>query len=317
MTADTTAPFDLSDADAPDLYALLQVARTATGDELRKAYRKLALLTHPDKHAHLPPSEAQKATARFQQIGFAYTLLSDARRRKIYDQTGSIKDISDIIEDGQSWDAYFRELWTGIVDASTIEQFAKVYKGSEEEQADILAAYTTHAGDLDLIFTEVLLAEVDDEPRFVEIIEKAIDDKKIKRTKAYKKSKKLSSERRAKANDEAEEAEALRKELGLDEKLRKIKKDSKKSGKRKRSEASDDDENSDDGAFKALIRQRETSRMSSIIASIEEKYVKNQPKKAKTKSKGKKKGKGDEPTTFEEPTEEEFQALQAKLFAKK
>ncbi|KAJ2269903.1 hypothetical protein J3F81_004119, partial [Coemansia sp. RSA 371] len=49
-------PFDSDDGDeVPDLYELLEVARDATDDDLRKAYRKRALRTHPDKWAHLDP----------------------------------------------------------------------------------------------------------------------------------------------------------------------------------------------------------------------------------------------------------------------
>ncbi|KAJ1798696.1 hypothetical protein LPJ75_006801, partial [Coemansia sp. RSA 2598] len=238
-------PFDLTDSDeVPDLYDLLKVPRDATDEQLRKAYRKAALLTHPDKWAHLDPAspEAKSKTSQFQQLGFAYTVLKDPKRRKVYDQTGSIAEIPDIIEEGKDWDAYFRELWSGVVDADTIEKFSKSYKGSDEEQRDIVAAYNMHKGDVDLILAEVLLAEIEDEPRIVGIIDECIEKSLIKRTRLYAKSKKASDRRKADAQREAEEAEALRKELGLDEKLRKVKKNM--SGKRKRGKAdggSDDD----------------------------------------------------------------------------
>ncbi|KAJ1941574.1 hypothetical protein GGF37_003491 [Kickxella alabastrina] len=310
MSNDT--PFDPNSEDMPDLYTVLQVTRTATDAELRTAYRKLALLTHPDKHSHLDASsgEAKAKTKQFQQIGFAYSVLKDMQRRKIYDQTGSLA--VPILEEGKDWDAYFRQLWAGVVDAQTIAQFAKVYKGSEEERGDLLAAYRLHEGDIGLILTEVMLAEVEDEPRFVDIIEAAIGAKEVKRTRAYTKSKKLATKRKADAEDEAVEAEALRKELGLDDQLRKAKANSKaKAGsKRNRGGASDDDEG-DEGAIKALIRQRTNSRMSSVIASIEEKYAK---KPASKKGKG---GSKKQAPKFLEPSEEEFQALQAKILAKK
>ncbi|KAJ2857809.1 hypothetical protein J3B02_000748 [Coemansia erecta] len=340
-------PFDLTESsEVPDLYTLLRVSRSATPDELRKAYRKTALLTHPDKWAHLDPTstEAKTKTAEFQQIGFAYSVLKDPKRRKIYDQTGSFAEIPDVIEEGKDWDAYFRELWSGVVDADTIEQFSRSYKGSDEERRDIVAAYNTHDGDLDLIFTEVMLAEVSDEPRFVEIIEECIRQKMIKRTKTYTRSKKSAGRRREDAEKEAEEAEALRKELGLDDKLRKALKDKKKknnnndnnNGKRKRGQSdsgceSDDDDEDEQSALGALIRQREGNRMNAIIANIEAKYASENSKKAKkskTNANAKSKGKGrgnkakkqknlGADDAFVEPSEEEFQALQAKLFGKK
>ncbi|KAJ1937364.1 hypothetical protein FBU59_004771 [Linderina macrospora] len=314
MTGTSSLPFDLPEGDPiPDLYEILHTHREATADDLRRAYRKCALQTHPDKWSHLDPNsaEAQAKTSEFQKIGFAYTILKDTKRRQIYDRTGSIDDLDDTLEAGKDWDAYFRELWSGVVDASTIEQFAKTYKGSDEEHRDIIAAYSLHGGDLDLIFTEVMLAEIEDEQRFIEVIEKAIKDKKIKRTKNFTKSKKGSKERKKKAEKEAEEADALRKELGLDDQLRKVK---DRKSKRKRG-GEDDDGDDDDAAFKALIRQRSTSRMGSIIASIEEKYVQQEAKKGKKSKKGAKKQKTK--PAFSEPSEEEFMALQAKLFGKK
>ncbi|KAJ1664972.1 hypothetical protein IW140_002771 [Coemansia sp. RSA 1813] len=316
------APFDLTeDEQVPDLYAVLEVQKTADDDELRKAYRRRALRTHPDKWAHLDPSspEAQAKTQEFQQVGFAYTILKDPKRRKMYDTTGSINDL--VVEEGKDWDAYFRELWSGVVDATTIEQFALKYKRSDEEKADLLAAYTRHDGDLDLIFADVMLADVElDEERFVGILEDAIKAKTIKRTKIFTKSKKLSKKRAAQARGEAAEADALREELGLDDKLRKAKNAERK---RKRKRGGDDDDDSDAEGIKALIRQNTNNRMSAIIANIEEKYVSQQNSKKKKKSdpKSKESGKSNKKKNaadaFDEPSEEEFLALQAKLFGKK
>ncbi|KAJ2155961.1 hypothetical protein GGF46_005498 [Coemansia sp. RSA 552] len=292
-------PFDAED-EVPDLYELLGVQRTAGDEELRKAYRKQALRTHPDKWAHLDSgsAEAQAKTLAFQQLGFAYAVLKDTKRRARYDKTGSVDE--SVVEDGKDWDAYFRELWSGVVDASTIAEFSKTYKGSAEEHADILAAYTQHKGDLDLVFTEVMLAEVDDEPRFVELIEAAIKEKSLKRTKAFTRSKKDAKRRRRRAQEEAAEADALRQELGLDDQLRKLKK------KRKHTDDNDDDED----AIGALVRQRSSARMDAIISNIEDKYA-----AAPRRKKGARSSKKARPEPAE-PSEEEFQALQAKLFGK-
>jgi molecular chaperone DnaJ len=63
-----------------DLYATLGVSRTASDDEIRKAYRKLARRHHPDANPDDP-----KAEERFKEIGHAYDVLSDAEKRRDYD----------------------------------------------------------------------------------------------------------------------------------------------------------------------------------------------------------------------------------------
>jgi len=67
-----------------DFYAILGVARNATPEELKKAYKKLAIKYHPDRN----PNNVEEATAKFKEINEAYDVLSDARKREIYDQLG-------------------------------------------------------------------------------------------------------------------------------------------------------------------------------------------------------------------------------------
>jgi len=66
-----------------DLYGLLGVARSATADELKAAYRKLARKHHPDVN---PGNE--QAEDRFKEISFAYDVLSDPEKRARYDEFG-------------------------------------------------------------------------------------------------------------------------------------------------------------------------------------------------------------------------------------
>ncbi|KAG2259383.1 hypothetical protein Bca52824_078677 [Brassica carinata] len=67
-----------------DYYNVLQVDRNASEDDLKKAYRKLAMKWHPDKN----PNNKKDAEAKFKQISEAYEVLSDPQKKAVYDQYG-------------------------------------------------------------------------------------------------------------------------------------------------------------------------------------------------------------------------------------
>lgn len=65
-------------------YDILELPKNSSDADIKKAYRKLAMKWHPDKN----PNNVEEAAKKFQEIGEAYDVLSDAEKRAIYDQYG-------------------------------------------------------------------------------------------------------------------------------------------------------------------------------------------------------------------------------------
>lgn len=84
-----------------NLYNILGVSPTASSDDIKKAYRSLAMRHHPDRNAH------SSAEARFNAIKTAYEILSDPQKRTEYNQSINSKIIIDAEDEARS-------LWTSL-----------------------------------------------------------------------------------------------------------------------------------------------------------------------------------------------------------
>ncbi len=71
-----------------DYYDLLGVEKTASENDIKKAYRKLAMKYHPDKFSNASEKEKKEAEEKFKEVNEAYQVLSDADKRAKYDRFG-------------------------------------------------------------------------------------------------------------------------------------------------------------------------------------------------------------------------------------
>ncbi|GHU46971.1 hypothetical protein FACS1894218_0420 [Bacilli bacterium] len=65
-----------------DYYEILGIPKSATPDEIKRAFRRLAMQYHPDRN------KASDAEAKFKEVNEAYEVLSDTSKRSTYDQFG-------------------------------------------------------------------------------------------------------------------------------------------------------------------------------------------------------------------------------------
>lgn len=108
-----------------DYYKILGVARTATQDEVKRAYRKLARKYHPDV------SKEADAEAKFKEVGEAYEVLKDPEKRAAYDQLGANWKAGQEFRPPPDWDAGFEFSGGGFTggDASSFSDFFETLFG--------------------------------------------------------------------------------------------------------------------------------------------------------------------------------------------
>merc|ERR1739845_324502 len=86
------AKLELKKSKRKDYYKILGVAKDANDDEI-KAYRKRALIHHPDRHSSASEDERKEHEKKFKEVGEAYGVLSDTKKRARYDQGHDIDDL--------------------------------------------------------------------------------------------------------------------------------------------------------------------------------------------------------------------------------
>jgi len=243
-----------------DLYEVLGVEKTANESQVRKGYHKKSLAYHPDRVQD--ENKRSQATQKFQALGAVYSIISDEKKRKLYDETGIVDEADRCIDKNRDWDEYWRLLFKKIT-INDIKNFEKEYQGSEEELKDLETAYCDGEGSMQYILDNVLCCNQEkDEERFSEILKVWIKQGRVPEFKAFtKESKKSKKQRKKGAESEAAEAKEHARELGLN--------------------------GSDEDSLSKMIMQRQANRAAeadSFFDHLAQKYGgSSKPKKSKKK----------------------------------
>ncbi|KAJ7155980.1 hypothetical protein C8R43DRAFT_1087356 [Mycena crocata] len=304
-----------------DLYSVLSLTSETKFDDIKKAYRRLALMFHPDKQTTATELRKAEAATKFQQVGFAYAVLSDEKRRQRYDKTGKTDEGFDLGAGEDGWDAYFEELFDRVT-RGKLDEMKKDYQGSAEEVEDLKSAYTETQGSIGDILTFIPHSTYDDEARFIVIISELIAKGDLPVLSVWEgsiKDEKSKLVRRKQGEKEAEEAEQMAKELGVWEEFYGSGKPSERKNRGK-GKGKQDEEEEDHSALQALILKKQ-KKNDSFFDSLAAKYAEQEPKSQKGKKRGnpesadespKKKQRGVPPPP--DIDDAEFEKLQEKLF---
>merc|ERR1712098_276337 len=86
------AKLELRKSKRKDYYKILGVDKNANEEEVKKAYRKRAMVHHPDRHSGATEEEKQAHEHKCKEVGEAYAILSDEKKRRMYDSGQDLED---------------------------------------------------------------------------------------------------------------------------------------------------------------------------------------------------------------------------------
>ena len=306
------------------LYAVLGVDASANIDAIKRGYRRAALKYHPD-HNH-----SSDANDEFGYLAHAHEVLSDPATRTLYDETGahdsssSASAPSDSVSSADYWRSVFPQ-----VSADEIEAFREKYVGSDEELDDIKAAYHRHEGNIQHVLDSIPFAEADSVPRLCQLLNEnckaritAAQQKKLqKKAEAWQRQEQAEFEQLSLTGsaDEKQAAQSAGDMTQLVAMLTRRKEEAKEKqdqwlgymtdkygGADKQAKRLTKGKGKDSGASKAQSKRKSGRGGKGTAADEEEEGAQQEEEKEKGEAKG-----------YDEPSEEEFQRIQAELMKRR
>ncbi|HOM93135.1 MAG TPA: DnaJ domain-containing protein, partial [Rectinema sp.] len=135
-----------------DYYEVLGVPKTATKDEIKKAYRKLAIQFHPDKN---PGNKT--AEEKFKEATEAYEVLGDDQKRQAYDQFGfaGVEGMAGAQQDYSSVFRDFEDIFSGFGDFSSF--FGSIFGEGAQRRGETRANHGANLRyDIELPFEKAI-----------------------------------------------------------------------------------------------------------------------------------------------------------------
>lgn len=133
---------------------------------VKKSYYKLARLYHPDR---VSSNEKDIAKEKFNIIHTAYAILSDATKKKMYDEGSQVMFTKATM--AAQWENYLTP-----ISANDIDSAKSKYHGSSMEKRDIIREFVAGNGSMTHMLNHIPFMRIEDENRIIEIVKELMDN---------------------------------------------------------------------------------------------------------------------------------------------
>lgn len=143
---------------------------------MKKSYYKLAKIFHPDRVAS---NEKDEAREKFNIIHNAYSILSDAAKKKLYDSGANVLFTKATI--AAKWEYYLKP-----ITCDDINEACQNYQGSSSERIDLIRIFSTGNGSMTYVLNHLPFMRYEDENRIIEILKDLMEKGELQKIRIKK-----------------------------------------------------------------------------------------------------------------------------------